>query len=69
MNTMALVERAPKSTKKAVGVFESGELKKFFDSLEMPNHLIVFEVLLKTGQRMQEAMFLDWHNLVSSGAR
>ena len=63
VNTKDLVERAPKYTKKAVEVFESGELKKFFDSLETPYHRIVFEVLLKTGQRMQEAMFLEWHNL------
>jgi len=27
-----------------------------------PYHRIVFEVLLKTGLRMQEAMYLEWHN-------
>jgi len=37
-------------------------LKIFFDALKKPYHRMVFEVLLKTGLRMQEAMFLEWHN-------
>ena len=62
INTKSLVERAPKYTKKEVEIYEPKELKVFFDSLKQPYHRIVFEVLLKTGLRMQEAMFLEWHN-------
>lgn len=36
---------------------------KFFESLTNPYHRLVFEVLLKTGLRMQEAMFLQWHDI------
>src|SRR6185437_14826311 len=35
----------------------------FFDSLTKPYHRIVFEVLVKTGLRKQEAMFLEWHDI------
>jgi integrase len=55
--------KAPGYTEKEVEVYERDELKKFFASLTDPYHRIVFEVLLKTGLRMQEAMFLEWHNI------
>jgi len=62
VDTKPLAARAPRYTKKEVEIYEPGELKIFFDSLKRPYHRIVFEVLLKTGLRMQEAMFLEWHN-------
>jgi integrase len=62
IDTKALAARAPKYTKKEVEVYEPGEMKLFFDSLRKPYHRIVFAVLLKTGLRMQEAMFLEWRN-------
>ena len=62
VETKPLAQRAPKYTKKEVEIYEPGELKIFFDALKKPYHRMVFEVLLKTGLRMQEAMFLEWHN-------
>jgi integrase len=62
VETKPLAARAPRYTEKEVEVYEPGELKVFFDSLSKPYHGIVFQVLLKTGLRMQEAMFLEWHN-------
>jgi integrase len=62
VETKPLTARAPGYTKKEVEIYEPGELKLFFDSLKNPYHRMVFDVLLKTGLRMQEAMFLEWHN-------
>lgn len=63
VDTKKLAERAPSFTEKAVEVYKADELKKFFASLAAPYHRMVFAVLLKTGLRMQEAMFLEWHQL------
>jgi integrase len=60
VDTKKLAERAPDFTEKDVEVYDPAELKRLFDSLTDPYHRIVFEVLLKTGLRMQEAMFLRW---------
>jgi integrase len=62
-DTKHLAEKAPVFTEKEVEVYEPNELKTLFDSLKDPYHQIVFEVLLKTGLRMQEAMYLEWHNI------
>ena len=61
VDTKKLASKAPSFTEKAVEVYKQDEMKKFFSSLADPYHRIVFEVLLKTGLRMQEAMFLEWH--------
>jgi integrase len=61
LDTKHLAEKAPTFTEKAVEVYKTEDMKKFFASLADPYHRIVFEVLLKTGLRMQEAMFLQWH--------
>jgi integrase len=63
VDTKKLAERAPSFTEKAVEVYKADELKRFFTSLAAPYHRMVFAVLLKTGLRMQEAMFLEWHQL------
>jgi integrase len=63
VNTKPLAEGAPKFTEKDVEVYDPEELKTFFDSITDQYHRIVFEVLLKTGLRMQEAMYLEWHNV------
>jgi integrase len=63
VDTKKLAERAPSFTEKAVEVYKADELKRFFASLVAPYHRMVFAVLLKTGLRMQEAMFLEWHQL------
>jgi len=61
VDTKKLASKAPSFTEKAVEVYKQDEMKKFFSSLADPYHRIVLEVLLKTGLRMQEAMFLEWH--------
>jgi integrase len=63
VDTKKLAEKAPTFTEKDVEVYKPGELTPFFKSLSDPYHKIVFEVLLKTGMRMQEAMHLEWHQL------
>jgi integrase len=61
IDTKRLAQKAPSFTEKAVEVYRTDELTKLFASLTDPYHQIVFKVLLKTGLRMQEAMFLEWH--------
>ncbi len=63
VDTKTLATGAPSYTEKDVEVYTGEELKVFFDSLSDPYHRAVFEVLLKTGLRMQEAMFLEWNNI------
>jgi len=63
IDTKKLAARRPSFTEKAVEVYKADELKTFFASLKTPYHKIVFELLLKTGMRMQEAMFLEWHQI------
>jgi integrase len=60
VDTKKLAQRAPSYTKRDVETYGSDELKAFFASLDDDYHRIVFEVLLKTGLRMQEGMFLEW---------
>lgn len=60
VDTKKLADGAPEFTEKNVEVYEPEELKAFFDSITDSYHRIVFEVLLKTGLRMQEAMYLEW---------
>jgi integrase len=60
VDTKKLADNAPEFTEKNVEVYEPEELKAFFDSITDSYHRIVFEVLLKTGLRMQEAMYLEW---------
>lgn len=60
IDTKKLADGAPEFTEKHVEVYEPEELKTFFDSIIESYHRIVFEVLLKTGLRMQEAMYLEW---------
>ena len=60
VDTKKIIHRAPEFTEKAVEIYRPEDLKKFFGSLTAPYHKIVFQVLLKTGLRMQEAMHLTW---------
>jgi integrase len=56
-----LAAKAPTFTEKVVEIYRPEQMRKFFSSLKAPYHRVVFEVLLKTGLRMQEAMYLEWH--------
>jgi integrase len=44
-------------------IFESGDLNPFFASLSDPYHLLVFNLLLKTGLREQEAVYFEWPDI------
>jgi integrase len=62
VDTKKLAAKAPSYTEPEVEIYKPEELAIFFGSLKKPYQRIVFDVLLKTGLRMQEAMFLEWHN-------
>jgi integrase len=62
VETKPLALRPPDYTEKRVEVYQTEELRVFFESLSDPYHILVFELLLKTGLRMQEAMYLRWSN-------
>jgi len=59
----ALERKAPKYDKTIPEIYEPAELKTFFASLTDPYHQLTFEMLLKTGLREQEAMYLEWGDI------
>lgn len=63
VETRKLAAKAPRYTEKAVEIYSTEQLKAFFACIKNDYHRIVFETLLKTGMRMQEAMFLEWHEI------
>jgi integrase len=56
-------KKAPKYDKTLPEIFETGDLNPFFASLSDPYHRVVFNLLLKTGLREQEAMYLEWEDI------
>jgi len=58
------MKSSPKFEKKLPEVYTEDEIKRFFDSLEDLYDKVVFELLLKTGLREQEAMYLEWADIV-----
>ena len=63
VNTKELAERRPTFTKRIPVVYDRDEMTDFFEPLTEKYHRTVFEVLLKTGMRMQEAMFMRWSDI------
>jgi integrase len=63
-----LAPRAPRYEKTMPEIFEDEALKAFFASLKNPYQRLVFELLLKTGMREQEAMYVEWTD-ISTTAR
>jgi integrase len=59
----ALGRNAPKYDKTLPEIYEPSELKTFLNSLKDPYHLLIFSLLLKTGLREQEAMYLEWSDI------
>lgn len=53
---------APKTTVRRVKVYTPEEIHALLSSLTDAYHRIVFETLLRTGLREEEAVFLEWHN-------
>src|ERR1017187_6121139 len=62
LDVKELAERAPSYTKKEVQVYDAADLKVLFESAG-DYQRVVYETLLKTGMRMQEAMHLAWPNV------
>ena len=58
-----LAPRAPKYDKTMPEIFQDDELQSFFGSLKNPYNRLVFELLLKTGMREQEAMHIEWTDI------
>jgi integrase len=63
VSVAALGRSAPKYDKTLPEIFESGDLNPFFASLSEPYHLLIFNLVLKTGLREQEAMCLEWSDI------
>jgi integrase len=63
VDTKKLAPRAPKFEKTMPQIFEDDDLRVFFASLKNPYHRLVFELLLKTGIRDQEAMHIEWTDI------
>jgi integrase len=63
VSVATIARSAPKYDKTLPEVFESGDLNPFFASLSDPYHVLIFNLLLKTGLREQEAMYLEWSDI------
>ena len=59
----ALKRGAPKFDKKLPEIYDPNDLKVFFDSLDSPYDLLVFNLFLKTGLREQEAIYLEFPDI------
>jgi integrase len=68
LDVKTVMQHTPRYVKKRPEIFADEELKSFFAACDDPYHQIVFQVLLKTGFRMQEAMFLQWQDIDSVGS-
>jgi len=63
VNTKMLAKEAPDYTERTPKAYKRDDLSTFFGSLDDPYHKVVFETLLKTGLRMQEAMHMRWTDI------
>ena len=61
--TIFLKRDAPKFDKTLPEIYDPAELKTFFASLESPYDLLVFDLLMRTGLREQEARYLEWEDI------
>jgi integrase len=59
-------KKPPKFDKTLPEIYEAEELKAFFAFLSDPYHKLIFRVLLMTGLREQEAMYLEWPDISHS---
>ncbi len=63
LDTKKLSPRAPKYERTMPQIYEDEDLNVFFASLKNPYERLVFELLLKTGMRDQEAMHVEWADI------
>jgi integrase len=59
-------KKPPKFDKTLPEIYENGDLNPFFASLSEPYHRLIFKMLLMTGLREQEAMYLEWPDISHS---
>jgi integrase len=69
VDVKAMGIKSPKYSKAMPGIYSDTELRQFFAGLEDGYHRAVFNTLLRTGLRMQEAMHLVWSDLDFEGKR
>jgi integrase len=63
LDAKALAPSSPKYEKSVPEVYSSEELRAFFASVKDEHLYLIFELLLKTGIRDREAVFLFWENI------
>lgn len=64
VSVAALGKSAPKYDKTLPEIYDPKELKTFFESIsDSIYHTLIFDLLLKTGLREQEAMYLEWEDI------
>jgi integrase len=63
VDVKALGVEAPRLVKKTPTIYTPEELAAFFAALKTLKHRALFNVFLKAGVRMQEAMFIEWPDL------
>jgi len=63
VSVAALGKSAPKYDKTLPEIYDPKDVKTFFASITDPYHLLIFDLLLKTGLREQEAMYLEWPDI------
>jgi integrase len=61
-----LAPSVPKYEKTVPEIYDDESIRKFFASLTDDRHRALFELLLSTGLREQEAMYLEWPDLSES---
>ena len=63
LDVKVLAPSRPKFEKTVPEVYSAEELKTFFDSIKDDHIYLIFELLLKTGLRDQEAVYLTWNEI------
>jgi integrase len=54
--------KPPRYDKTLPEIYTDQELKSFFDAITSPRENLLFQILLQTGVREREAMFLEWND-------
>jgi integrase len=55
--------KPPRYDKTLPEIYTDQELKSFFDAITSPRENLLFQILLQTGVREQEVMFLEWDDI------
>jgi integrase len=69
LDTKALAPTAPKYEKRIPEIYSPEELKALFASITDEGLSLTYELLLKTGLREQEAVYLYWENIDFAGSK